>query len=52
MNVTNDPRGYLVEPHVPAPRPELSADELRERIIALAPSTLELRKRLDQARED
>jgi hypothetical protein len=43
---------HLVEPHIPAPRSELSAEELRERLIALAPSTLELRRRLSEAGDD
>jgi hypothetical protein len=42
----NNESGDLVDLNIPAPRVEMTAEEVRERIIALAPSTLELRKRL------
>lgn len=34
--------------HIPEPRQELTAEQVRERIVALAPSMLELRQRLAQ----
>ena len=38
--------------HIPAPRREPTTEQTRERILALAPSTLELRKRLSDAAGD
>lgn len=44
--------GDLVDLHIPAPRQEMTAEEVRERIASLAPSTLELRKRLGVQKDD
>lgn len=44
--------GDLVDLHIPAPRREMTAEQVRERLLALAPSTLELRKRLLAAQDD